>query len=309
VRDTFISQLTARAAGDPRINLIVGDLGFSVVDQFARDFPQQFLNAGVAEQSMIGIAAGMASTGKKVFVYSIANFPTMRCLEQIRNDICYHGLDVTIVSVGAGLAYGTLGYSHHAVEDIAVMRALPNLTIYSPADPQEVKAAVDEICSISGPAYLRLGKNKEPNLHAQIPALSNGEPLLLRQGSDITLFVTGAIAIRGIEAADALERDQGISVRVMSVPRIKPLNLNALVESAEGTQVVATLEEHSIAGGFGSALLEELAVNGIDMRVLPLGVSHQARDATGSQDYLRDLGGLSVQGIMRQLHEHLRVAQ
>ena len=301
MRDAFITRLAQRASENSRINLVVGDLGFGVVTDFAEAYPLQFLNAGVAEQSMIGIAAGMAAAGRKVFVYSIANFPTMRCLEQIRNDVCYHGLDVTIVSVGAGLAYGTLGYSHHAVEDIAVMRAFPGLTIYSPCDPLEVTAAVDAICETSGPTYLRLGKNREPVLHAAPPDVASGAPLLLRDGTDLTLFVTGAIAAVGLEAASVLESDHGVSVRVMSVPRIKPLDAGALVGAAVGTRGIATLEEHSVVGGFGSAVLEAFAADGVRLPVLSLGLRDDVQSAVGSQEYLRNLAGLSVGEITERL--------
>ena len=301
MRDAFITRLAQRASENSRINLVVGDLGFGVVTDFAEAYPLQFLNAGVAEQSMIGIAAGMAAAGRKVFVYSIANFPTMRCLEQIRNDVCYHGLDVTIVSVGAGLAYGTLGYSHHAVEDIAVMRAFPGLTIYSPCDPLEVTAAVDAICETSGPTYLRLGKNREPVLHAAPPDVASGAPLLLRDGTDLTLFVTGAIAAVGLEAASVLESDHGVSVRVLSVPRLTPLATGALGAAAVGTRGIATLEEHSVVGGFGSAVLEAFAADGVRLPVLSLGLRDDVQSAVGSQEYLRNLAGLSVGEITERL--------
>lgn len=304
MRDAFIARLTEKAAEDSTVNLIVGDLGFGVVTDFAEAFPAQFLNAGVAEQSMIGIASGLASAGRKVFCYSIANFPTMRCLEQIRNDVCAHGFDVTIVSVGAGLAYGTLGYSHHAVEDLAVMRAFPGIRIYSPCDPQEVTAAVDEICVTPGPAYLRLGKNREPNLHASVPLLGAGEPLSLREGSDVTVFAAGAIAAVALEAADTLE-NTGVSVRVMSVPRIKPLNVPALIEAAAGTRAVVTLEEHSVIGGFGSAVLEGLSAAGARLPVLTLGLRDEKSWTIGSQEYLRDLGGLSAAEVAERIRSYL----
>lgn len=301
MRDAFVERLTQQASKNPDINLIVGDLGFSVIDDFASRFPQQFLNAGVAEQSMIGIAAGMAAARKKVFVYSIANFPTMRALEQIRNDVCYHNLDVSIVSVGAGLAYGPLGYSHHAVEDLAVMRALPGITIYSPSDPMEVYGCVDAICSTSGPNYLRLGKNREPKLQDHVPDLSRGEPVTLRSGSDLTMFVTGSIASVGIEVADFLYSDHQISLRVVSVPVIKPLHFADLQESAAGTQGIVTLEEHTLSGGFGSAVLEEFAVNNVRMDILPIGLNTNSRSEIGTQGYLRDRAGLSIMEIAQKI--------
>ena len=303
MRDAFIDRLTQHARSNAEINLIVGDLGFSVIDDFAIEFPRQFLNAGVAEQSMVGIAAGMAAAGKKVFVYSIANFPTMRALEQIRNDVCYHDLDVTIVSVGAGLAYGTLGYSHHAIEDLAVMRALPGMTIYSPCDPLEVQACVDAICASSGPNYLRLGKNREPRLHDHTPDLSLGTPVILKSGDDLTMLVTGAIASIGLEVSRILASEHQVSLRVVSVPVIKPLRFTDLVEVAAGTKGIVTLEEHTLAGGFGSAVLEELATHGVRIDTLPIGLNNNSLRQIGTQEFLREKAGLSVTEVNRKILE------
>src|SRR5213078_2569899 len=158
MRTAFFRALLELAAADERVNLVVGDLGFGVVEPFVERFPARFFNAGVAEQNMTGIAAGLALSGKTVFTYSIANFPTLRCLEQIRNDICYHAADVKIVSVGGGMAYGALGFSHFATEDLAIMRALPGLTVVAPGDPVEVKELLPQIVRHPGPVYLRLGR-------------------------------------------------------------------------------------------------------------------------------------------------------
>ena len=247
MRDAFVKKLTEKAADDPSIMLLVGDLGFGVVADFGETYPRQFLNCGVAEQSMVGIAAGMASAGRRPFVYSIANFPTLRPLEQIRNDVCYHGLGVTIVSVGAGLAYGSLGYTHHAVEDISILRSLPGMRVYSPADAMECRAAVDEILADPSPAYLRLGKNKEPLMHAEPPDLSTGEPIVVREGTDVTVLVAGPIIVQAVEVAENLA-EAGVSVRVVSCPVIKPLNAEAVRAAADGTVGIVTLEEHTRDG-------------------------------------------------------------
>ena len=303
MRDAFIARLLENARQDTRITLVVGDLGFGVVDEFAKLLPEQFLNSGVAEQAMIGVAAGMAAAGRKVIVYSIANFPTMRCVEQIRNDVCLHDLDVTVVSVGAGLSYGALGYTHHAVEDISVMRSFPRLTIYSPCDPLEVVSTVDALCVEGGPAYLRLGKNGEPPLHATRPSVGSGCPLLLREGSDLSLFATGAIAEVGLAAARLLATEGGPSVRVLSVPKIKPLNVEGLLSAACGTSAIATLEEHTLVGGFGTAVMEGLSAVGASPAVLRIGLPDRVEKAVGSQTYLRSLTGLSVVDVARRLRD------
>ena len=296
MRDAFVKRLGELAANDPRIMLIVGDIGFGVVAEFGERFPKQFLNAGVAEQSMVGIAAGMASAGRRPFVYSIANFPTLRPLEQIRNDVCYHDLSVTIVSVGAGLAYGSLGYTHHAVEDIAILRALPNMRVFSPADALEVRASVDVVMGTPGPAYIRLGKNKEPVIHSSEPDLSAGAPVLVREGTDVTLLATGAIIVQAIEVAESLAAD-GVSVRVLTCPVIKPLNAEAIREAADGTAGIVTLEEHTLHGGMGSAVLEAFAVRGWRIPILPLALDDAATSIIGGQEWLRERDGLSTEYV------------
>ena len=292
MRDAFVKVLNEEAAANPDIMLLVGDLGFGVVAAFGDTYPKQFLNCGVAEQSMVGIAAGMAASGRRPFVYSISNFPTLRPLEQIRNDVCYHGLGVTIVSVGAGLAYGSLGYTHHAVEDMSILRALPGMRVYSPADAYECRAAVREILADPSPAYLRLGKNKEPLMHGGEIDLSTGAPLLIREGTDVTVVVAGPIVTQALAVADELDA-QGTSVRVMTCPVIKPLNAEAIRAAAEGTCGIVTLEEHTVLGGFGSAVLEGFAVNGWRTPILPLGLEDKATHIIGDQEWLRQRAGLS----------------
>jgi transketolase len=300
MRDAFVKKLNEAAANDPSIMLLVGDLGFGVVADFGNTYPKQFLNCGVAEQSMVGIAAGMAAAGRRPFVYSIANFPTLRPLEQIRNDVCYHNLGVTIVSVGAGLAYGSLGYTHHAVEDISILRSLPGMRVFSPADAMECNAAVDEILATPGPAYLRLGKNKEPLMHAVQPDLSHGEPIVIRAGTDVTLLVAGPIIVQALEVAEALA-EAGTSVRVVSCPVIKPLNAEAIRAAADGTVGIVTLEEHTVMGGFGSAVLEGFATRGWRTPILPLGLDDAATHIIGGQEWLRERAGLATPHVSERV--------
>jgi transketolase len=300
MRDAFVKKLNEAAANDPSIMLLVGDLGFGVVADFGNTYPKQFLNCGVAEQSMVGIAAGMAAAGRRPFVYSIANFPTLRPLEQIRNDVCYHNLGVTIVSVGAGPAYGSLGYTHHAVEDISILRSLPGMRVFSPADAMECNAAVDEILATPGPAYLRLGKNKEPLMHAVQPDLSHGEPIVIRAGTDVTLLVAGPIIVQALEVAEALA-EAGTSVRVVSCPVIKPLNAEAIRAAADGTVGIVTLEGHTVMGGFGSAVLEGFATRGWRTPILPLGLDDAATHIIGGQEWLRERAGLATPHVSERV--------
>src|SRR5437879_9322206 len=193
MRTAFIQTLNELADRDPRVCLVVGDLGFSVIEEFATKPPDQFGNAGVAEQNMIGLAAGMALTGKIVFTYSIGNFGTLRCLEQIRNDVCYHRANVKVVAVGGGLAYGNLGVTHHASEDVAIMRALPNMTVVTPGDPVEARLATRAVVAHGGPCYLRRGKTGEPVVHAEEPAFELGRAITMREGSDLTLIASGGM--------------------------------------------------------------------------------------------------------------------
>lgn len=296
MRDAFVKVLTEEAATNTDIMLLVGDLGFGVVAAFGDTYPRQFLNCGVAEQSMVGIAAGMAASGRRPFVYSISNFPTLRPLEQIRNDVCYHGLGVTLVSVGAGLAYGSLGYTHHAVEDMSVLRSLPGMRVFSPADAWECRAAVREILANPSPAYLRLGKNKEPLMHDAEVDLSAGAPLLIRPGSDVTVLVAGPIITQALAVAEQLEQ-QGISMRVLTCPVIKPLNAAAIKEAASGTCGIVTLEEHTVLGGFGSAVLEGFALNGWRTPIMPLGLDDAATHIVGDQEWLRERAGLPTDHV------------
>ncbi len=305
MRTAFIETLTRLAGRDRRIVLVVGDLGFGVVGEFARRFPDRFINAGVAEQNMTGLAAGMALCGKVVFTYSIANFPTLRCLEQIRNDVCYHEANVKIVSVGGGLGYGALGMSHHATEDLAILRSLPGLTVIAPGDPRETECAVEAAARASGPCYLRLGRADEPIVHGERPDFAIGKALLVREGADLTLIATGGMLAVAASAAETLARD-GTSARVLSMHTIKPLDARAILDSARRTRVVVTLEEHSVLGGLGGAVAEVLAESGLSrITFRRIGLPSEYAKAVGDQAYLRRLHGLDEAGVVATLRSIL----
>lgn len=297
MRTAFLAALEELAAEDPRINFITGDLGFTVVEPFVKRFPRQFLNAGVAEQNMTGLAVGMALSGKIVFTYSIANFPTLRCLEQIRNDACYHKANLKVVSVGGGLAYGALGSSHQATEDIAVMRALPGMTVVAPGDPVEAAHATRAVAALVGPCYLRLGKAGEPRVHEGSIDFRLGKAIEVRKGTDITIISTGGMLQPCDEAVNGLGRS-GLSARLLSMHTLKPLDVEAILTAARETRAILTVEEHSVIGGLGGAVAEILAQQSprrVGFRIM--GLPDQFCRTVGGQDYLRKACGLSAPDI------------
>jgi transketolase len=306
MRTAFFRALMDLAEADERITLVVGDLGFGAVEPFAQRFPDRFVNAGVAEQNMTGLAMGMALSGRVVFTYSIANFPTLRCLEQIRNDICYHRADVKIVAVGGGLAYGSLGMTHHATEDLAIMRALPELLVVAPGDPVEVEQLTRGIAVHAGPCYMRLGRAGEPLVHEPSIALKLGRAIRLREGRDVTLISTGGMLETTVRAGRRLARD-GIDARVVSMHTLKPLDETEVLAAARETGAIATLEEHSVVGGLGSAVAEVLAEAGPGVaRLVRLGLPTEFVRTVGNQEYLLGNFGLSEDGVLESIRRFVR---
>lgn len=289
MRNAFIEEMCALAAEHSNIALVVGDLGYSVIEPFADAFPDRFINAGVAEQNMTGLAAGMASEGYHVFTYSIANFPTFRCAEQVRNTVAYHRLPVTIVAIGAGVAYGSAGYSHHAVQDYALMRSMPGMTIAAPGDPMEVRACLRWLVANPGPSYLRLGKAGEPNIHADVPEIAPGQWLTVKEGSS-TMLSTGAALAAALERVETTHPDHGIA----TLPLWSMADKAAQIEQVARYREVVTLEDHLIDGGFGSWMME--AVNpapGLLARIRPIALDAAVCGTVGSQTMLNRLGGLT----------------
>jgi transketolase len=301
MRTAFIQTLNELADSDPRVCLVVGDLGYSVIEEFAQKHPDQFVNAGVAEQNMIGLAVGMALTGKVVFTYSIANFGTLRCLEQIRNDVCYHRANVKVVAVGGGLAYGNLGVTHHASEDVAILRALPNMTVVAPGDPMEARLATRAVVALDGPCYLRLGKAGEPAVHTDEPAFELGRAIEMRAGSDLTLIASGGMLATADKIAAQLA-EKGLSVRLLSMHTIKPVDRDAVIRAATETRFVFTLEEHSVEGGLGGAVAEVLAeLEGAHAPLKRIGLRPEFNKVVGDQKYLKSLHGLDEEGVMKTI--------
>lgn len=301
MRTAFIETLCDLAAGDDRIWLLTGDLGYSVLERFADRFGDRYVNVGVAEQNMTGVAAGLASCGKIVLTYSIANFPTMRCLEQIRNDVCYHGLPVKVVSVGGGFSYGAQGYTHHGVEDLAVMRALPGMTVVAPGDPVETEFATRALIDMPGPGYLRLGKAGEPMMHEETPEFEIGRAIRMREGRDATLISTGGMLQHTLSTARTLDAEHGIRTRVLSMHTIKPLDTEAVEAAARETRGVVTVEEHSVTGGLGSAVADVMAaMEGPRSSLRAYGAPDQLNHRVAGQAALRTMAGDLVE-VVRDL--------
>ena len=301
MRDTFIQALEALAVRDSRVFLVTGDLGFGVLTDFAGRHPRQFLNAGVAEQNMTGVATGLALEGRIVFTYSIANFPILRPLEFIRNDAAYHDANVNVVAIGGGFSYGPLGISHHATEDLAILRSLPGLTVVSPCDDWEVAEAVPALAATPGTSYLRLDKSSAGNTRRPGESFVLGKARQLRDGHDVTVAVTGGILKVVLEAVQELST-LGISCRVLSVHSIKPLDVEALAAAARETGGIITVEEHTVEGGLGGAVAENLLEAGAVPRVFHrIGLRAGFSAVVGSQSYLRTVYGMDAAAIVDQV--------
>lgn len=305
MRDSFVQTLYSLAKSDPEVMLLVGDLGFSIFDGFRKDFPGQFLNMGVAEQNLMGVSTGLALEGRKVFAYSIANFPALRALEQIRNDICYHKASVCVVAAGVGLCYGALGASHHATEDMACLRGLPNLTILSPGDPQEAAWATRTAYELGGPCYLRIGRAGEPQVHPAGAHFSLGKIATLARGKDVALLSTGGVLQEAARAAELLA-ERGIKAGVHSVHTVKPLDAETVRELANASKLVVSVEEHTITGGLGGAIAEVMAeMPAPRAGLLRMGIGDCFVCKVGDQEHLRRDQALTAADIVQAVERRL----
>ena len=296
MRNAVINEIERMAESDGRIAVMTADLGYSVLESFAARFPDRFYNVGISEQLMASAAAGIALSGCVVFTYSIGNFATLRCIEQIRNDICYHDANVKIIAVGGGFSYGQLGMSHHATEDIAMLRALPNMHVLAPADPEEALAAVRYAVGTEGPFYIRLARRGEPVLYEKPSDFCVEKIQLVREGKDAALISCGPLLSEVLDAADGLAAE-GISAGVYSIPCVKPLD-----RITRRYTVVITAEEHVIAGGLGGAVAEVMAdMSGKRGRLIRLGLHDEFASIVGSHDYLCDQYGVSGEKIAQTI--------
>jgi transketolase len=307
VRAAFADELVALAREDPRIVLLTGDLGFAALEPFAEEFPERFYNVGVAEQNMLGLAAGLADAGLLPFAYSIATFASMRSYEFLRNGAALHELPVRLVAMGAGFDYGRNGVSHYALEDVAIMRAQPAVTTVAPADADQLRAALRATVDLRRPIYFRLCKQS-----AQLPGLDGsfqlGRAELISEGEDVALIALGDMAGTALSTAQELVR-AGLSATVAVVSSFNPSPADDIAELLTELPLAVTIESHYVTGGLGSFVAEVIAERGLDCRLLRQGIADMPRGVTGSPAYLYESFGLSAATIARIATDTLNLVQ
>ncbi len=286
LRTAFIDTLRELARIDDRIFLLTADMGYSVFETFRDEFPDRFLNTGIAEQNTIGIAAGLASRGKIVFVYSIIPFVTMRCFEQVRLDLAYNFMNVKLVGVGAGLTYGPLGSSHHALEDIAIMQSLPDMTVLCPGDPIETRELIKRSYEYEGPVYIRLGKNGEPKIHPDETRIEIGKSITVLEGNDLALITTSNMLETGKKWVEEWKQD-GVNVSLISMPSLKPFDSSTVKNLIDKEIPIITLEEHSVIGGLGSIISQVIATTGKPVKFQQIGINDKFSHVVGGHEFQR----------------------
>lgn len=305
MRNAFAHELTALAGQDDRIVLLSGDIGNRMFDDFKQRYPTRFYNCGVAEANMMSMAAGLAMCGMRPVVYTITPFVTTRCLEQIRVDVCYHDVPVVIVGVGGGLAYASLGATHHSCEDIGFLRLLPGMTVVCPADAVETRGALKAALQSEHGVYLRLGKKGEPVVHQSEPDFQLGKAIVVSEGTDITLVSTGNMLPTAIQSAKQLETSS-VSAGVVSMHTVKPLDEQFLAEAFSTTQLVVTIEEHSVLGGLGGAVAEWLSGRPeARAKLLRIGTNDHFLHEAGGQEHARKCYGLDADSIAAKILDAL----
>jgi transketolase len=305
MRTAFVEELTRLARENPAVILLTGDLGYTVFESFQAEFPDRFFNCGVAEANMLGTAAGLAREGMRPFVYSFIPFVIFRALEQIRIDVCYHDLPVTIVGLGAGYSYGDMGATHHALEDIAVSRSLPGMCVICPGDPWEVRRAVSALSVHDGPAYMRLAKRGEPAVHGPETRddFQIGRAIILQEGGEIALVATSNMLSTAVDAARKLESAHGIRPTVVSMHTVKPLDELCVRELSERCRAIFTIEEHSVLGGLGGAVSEVVASLPARCAVHRIGIPDRFAHVSGSQAFYREQCGLTPDSVVSRVLE------
>lgn len=293
MRNHVIDEITRLAQHDQRIMLATADLGFNVVEKFEKSYPDRYINVGIAEQNLTAVAAGLALEGNMVFTYSIGNFPTLRCIEQVRNLVCYHNANVKILAVGGGFAYGSLGMTHHATEDIAMMRSLPNMKVYVPADEIEAVACLQDLYNYNGPAYLRMARGREECIHSQYESFNVNNIVPIKEnGEEVCIIASGTILSEAVKLSELL-RDKNISNSVYSLPMIKPIDKFGLMKKASKSKLLITMEEHNVIGGLGGAVAEVLSELKEHAPLMRLGLQDTFSSEVGSQEYLREYYGIN----------------
>jgi len=307
MRNAFASEITKLGAEDPRVVLLSADIGNRLFDKFKAVAPDRFINCGVAEANMIGVAAGLAMSGLRPVCYTIANFLTYRCIEQIRIDLCYHHQPVVFVGTGAGLSYASLGGTHHSCEEMGMLRLLPGLAVVAPADAMEVRAGLRAALKHPGPVYMRIGKKGEPVIHQTEPHFEIGKAITVREGTDVCLLSIGNMMPVALEAAELLA-GQGCSAKVVSFHTLKPLDTALLTAAFRDCAVVATVEEHSILGGLGGSVAEWLADQAAPRaRLLRFGTADEFLHKTCEQEGAREHFGLTAAKIAAKINAEFRM--
>lgn len=285
MRGSVIARITELARRDKNVFLITGDAGFGVLDDYRTSFPDRYLNLGVAEQNMIGVAAGLGLAGYKVFVYNIVPFVLYRCYEQVRNDVCYQELPITLIGIGSGVTYSPQGVTHYSVEDIALARTLPNLVILSPSDPIEARGCVEYAFKSKNPVYIRLAKSGEPVIHKGRRGRNVSRPIVLGEGKGVAVLFHGSVSTEVIAAVEGLDKKP----MVVSVPMIQPLEVGFLKRKLSGVHTIISVEEHFADGGLGSVLAEWICKEGLDFRLIKLGIKnefiHQIKNNAGMRSH------------------------
>lgn len=304
MRDTFVKTLLEIAKKDPNVHIITGDLGFGVLKPFWDELPNQITNVGIAEQNMTAFATGMALEGKTVFTYSIGNFPTLRTLEQIRNDAAYHNANVKIVCIGGGFVYGSLGMSHHATEDIAIMRALPNVKVFAPGDLVEATLVTKAIYETEGVCYLRLGRGGEKRIHEKIDNFAVGKAIKVQDGKEVAILSTGAIFDEVVEANKKLI-EMGITPTIYTFPTVKPIDVQTIKEISKNSKYIFTIEEHNLSGGFGSSVAEVIADEKIKVNLTRIAIKDVYCAEVGDQKHLRKFNGIDSENIVATILKNL----
>jgi transketolase len=296
MRNAFAQEITRLAKEDPRVVLLSGDIGNKLFDEFKQVDQDRFYNCGVAEANMMGVAAGMALSGFRPIIYTITPFTTTRCFEQIRVDVCYHQAPVIIVGTGAGLSYAELGPTHHSLEDLAILRTLPGMSVLAPCDAAELRFALAAALQQENPVYIRIGKKGEPAIHQGLTDFAIGQSIVVRKGTEVSLLAAGTIMGEVLKAADLLEQ-QGLSVEVVSFHSIKPLDSDYLRDAARQFKLWVTVEEHGLIGGLGSAIAEWRAKESVQVPLLSFGTPDEFMHEIGSQEYARAKYGLVADNI------------
>ena len=296
MRNAFAEEMTRLAATDKRVVVLSGDIGNKLFDKLKVVDEKRFYNCGIAEANMMGVAAGMAMSGLRPFVYTITPFTTTRCFEQIRVDVCYHHAPVVIVGTGSGLSYSELGPTHHSLEDIAILRTLPGMRVLAPCDASELRQTLHEVLKDDSPTYIRIGKKGEADVHPSLPDLKLGKVLVIRPGTDVALLCAGNMMADTLKAADLLAAS-GISAEVVSFHTVKPLDADYLQQAAARFKLLVTVEEHSRIGGFGSAVAEWRMAQLLRVAQLGFGTEDVFMHEVGTQAYARKKYGLTADNI------------